>query len=115
MNRLPLCGLVLLFAIEGAFAAISVAGNGSATQTFDTLSPVSEWSTQFIPGGAGSITTREALDAQVQTNAASAISNALATGFTGGCCAKLAIWETNTAFTQVLFPQTAKTRPTGVA
>jgi hypothetical protein len=94
-----------------ASAAIAVHTNGSALQTFQSAPQVSEWATQFIPGGAVSILTRDALDLQVQTVDATNITNSLTAPISFSCCSKLAIW----ADSGVLFPHTAMTRPTDVA
>jgi len=72
---LLLCGAAsLAMAVHGA---IPVGTNGTGVLAFDTLPLVTEWSTASIFGVSTTITTAEALDAAVQTNAAATITNLL--------------------------------------
>ncbi len=57
-------------------AAIAVAPGGSGVISFNSLPPVSEWSTRSLAGTELTFTTAAALDAAVQTNRAAIITNA---------------------------------------
>ena len=87
-------------------AAISVGSGGSGTITFATAPAVGDWSTRSVPGVAGDITGTSAMDASVQTNAASGINTALASA-TSYAASGNAVW--NSA------DQRLYTRPTGDA
>jgi hypothetical protein len=73
--KLLLSSLALMLAsITSIHAAISVGFSGSGVITFDSQPAVSNgWSTLLHGGGNGTITNETQLDAQVQTNVASAL------------------------------------------
>ncbi len=70
--------LLLLFGLPGKTAAqISVGPAGVGPLTFDTLPPVTSWSTRSITGATADITTSAQMDEQVQTNSAAFITSVL--------------------------------------
>jgi len=80
---LKLAAIPMLIVIAG-FAAcsrcaaqLSVGLGGLPAQTFDTLPPASQWSTRSVSGLPSDIATLAQLEANVQTNTASIITNAL--------------------------------------
>ncbi len=76
---LTLLALAFLFSTR-THAAISVGPGGSGVITFNSLPPVSEWTTRSLAGTELTFATAAALDAAAQTNRAAAITNALLDG-----------------------------------
>jgi hypothetical protein len=78
-KMLPLVALAF-FGLIQAHAAISVGPSGSGVISFPVLPSPTEWSTRSLAGSETSFTTTAALDAAVQTNSASTITNAVLDG-----------------------------------
>ena len=73
----PLVVLIgLLLVLQAVNAAISVQSFGGSI-TFDALPAIADWSTRLLPGTSASIASAAALDAAVQTNSASEITDSL--------------------------------------
>jgi hypothetical protein len=79
-KMLPLVALAF-FGLVGAHAAISVGPGGSGIISFTVLPSSTEWSTRFLAGSELSFATTTALDAAVQTNSATSITNTVLDGF----------------------------------
>lgn len=79
-KMLPLVALAF-FGLVGAHAAISVGPGGSGVISFTVPPSSTEWSTRFLAGSELSFATTTALDAAVQTNSATTITNTVLDGF----------------------------------
>jgi hypothetical protein len=79
-KMLPLVALAF-FGLVRAHAAISVGPGGSGIISFTVLPSSTEWSTRFLAGSELSFATTTALDAAVQTNSATTITNTVLDGF----------------------------------
>jgi hypothetical protein len=79
-KMLPLVALAF-FGLVGVHAAISVGPGGSGVISFTVPPSSTEWSTRFLAGSELSFATTTALDAAVQTNSATTITNTVLDGF----------------------------------
>jgi hypothetical protein len=85
-------GLLLLISTTYGWGAISFGPFGFAPITFDTQPAADAWTTQRIPGASIDIVSVAALDAAIQTNSASSITNPLAVSGTAAPQAP-AVWN----------------------
>ena len=102
-----LLGLVLA-GLPGVAGAISVGASGSGTNSFNTLPPVTDWSTYSYPGGANATRTDAEWISFVNSNSAANITTVLDTKAASGSGGN-AYWRSDIPNNRIV------TQPTGNA